>query len=71
VALYIQQVTTCVLIKQDSLRGASPSFAKITKEQDALLAEQQRLQEKQATITAQLDDKANEWLLKDRLTATD
>ncbi len=43
----------------------------ITQEQDALLAEQQRLQEKQATITAQLDEKANEWLLKARLTAID
>ena len=43
----------------------------ITQEQDALLAEQQRLQEKQATITAQLDDKANEWLLKAHLTAID
>ena len=43
----------------------------ITQEQDALLAEQQRLQEKQATIAAQLDDKANEWLLKARLTAID
>jgi tetratricopeptide (TPR) repeat protein len=43
----------------------------ITQEQDALLAEQQRLQEKQATITAQLDDKANEWLLKASLTSID
>lgn len=43
----------------------------ITEEQDALLAEQQRLQEKQATITAKLDDKANEWLLKSQLTAID
>ena len=43
----------------------------ITQEQDALLAEQQKLQEKQATIAAQLDDKANEWLLKARLTAID
>ena len=43
----------------------------ITQEQDALLAEQQRLQEKQATITAQLDDNANEWLLKASLTAID
>ncbi|MFN3786090.1 MAG: hypothetical protein ACK4RS_04545 [Thiothrix sp.] len=45
--------------------------AAIAQEQDALLAEQQRLQEKQATITAQLDDKANEWLLKAQLTAID
>ncbi len=43
----------------------------ITQEQDALLDEQQRLQEKQATITTQLDDKANEWLLKAQLTAID
>ena len=43
----------------------------ITQEQDALLAEQQKLQEKQATIAAQLDDKANEWLLKAQLTAID
>ena len=43
----------------------------ITQEQDALLAKQQRLQEEQATITAQLDDKANEWLLKAQLTAID
>ncbi len=43
----------------------------ITQEQDALLTEQQRLQEKQAAITAQLDDKANEWLLKAHLTAID
>ncbi|QTR50432.1 tetratricopeptide repeat protein [Candidatus Thiothrix anitrata] len=41
----------------------------ITQEQDALLEKQQRLQEEQATITAQLDDKANEWLLKAQLTA--
>jgi tetratricopeptide (TPR) repeat protein len=43
----------------------------ITQEQDALLAKQQRLQEEQATVTAQLDDKANEWLLKAKLTAID
>jgi hypothetical protein len=43
----------------------------ITQEQDALLEKQQRLQEEQATITAQLDDKANEWLLKAELTAID
>ena len=36
----------------------------ITQEQDALLAKQQQLQQEQATIAAQLDDKANEWLLK-------
>ena len=43
----------------------------ISQEQDALLTKQQRLQEEQATIAAQLDDKANEWLLKARLTAID
>ena len=43
----------------------------ITQEQDALLAKQQQLQQEQATITAQLDDKANEWLLKAQLTAID
>ena len=43
----------------------------ITQEQDALLAKRQRQQEELATTNAQLDDKANEWLLKAQLTAID
>ena len=43
----------------------------ITSEQDALLERQQELKAKQEQIQKQLDDKANEWLLKAQLTAID
>ena len=43
----------------------------ITQEQDALLAKRQRQQEELATTNAQLDNKANEWLLKAQLTTID
>ena len=43
----------------------------ITQEQNTLLAKWRRQQEELATINARLDDTANEWLLKARLTAID
>ena len=45
--------------------------AEISQDQTALLAKQQRLQNEQTEITAQLENNATEFLLKARLTAID